>query len=72
MSERVGVVAALHGEVAPLIRRAGVTCVVKSGPLRVWESERFVVAYAGMGKARALLACEAVARFPEVKRVVSV
>jgi adenosylhomocysteine nucleosidase len=57
--ERVGIVAAMAGEVAPLVRLADLKRVT-GGRLNVFESDRFVVAYAGMGRERVMEACEAV------------
>ncbi len=57
---RIGIVAAMAGEVAPLVRSARLKRVA-GGRLNVFESDHFVIAYAGMGRERALESCEAVA-----------
>ena len=61
MTPRIGVVAAMPGEIAPLVKRVGARPVRHRAPVRVFESDEFVIACAGIGKVRAILACEAVA-----------
>ncbi|MEO8725636.1 MAG: phosphorylase [Acidobacteriaceae bacterium] len=59
MMERMGIVGAMAGELAPLLRSARAERV-SGASVNLFESDRFVVGYAGMGRAAAIAACEAV------------
>jgi adenosylhomocysteine nucleosidase len=67
---RIGIVAAMPGEVAPLARAAGLKQVAK-GCVTVLESDQYVVAFAGMGRERALDACRAVSERGPVSQLIS-
>lgn len=60
MMERMGIVGAMAGELAPLLRSAKIERV-SGASVNLFESDKFVAGYAGMGRERAIAACEAVA-----------
>ncbi len=66
----MGIVAAMAGELRPFLRATGLRRV-RGGRLSVFESERFVAAYAGMGRERALEACAAVWARGEIAVMIS-
>ena len=69
---KTAIIAALPGEVAPLLRRGGFDAHPVANRVYMHERGDLIIAYAGIGAARVTLACEAVSNAAEVERFVSV
>jgi adenosylhomocysteine nucleosidase len=67
---RIAIIAAMPGELAPFVRAANLTRV-SSGNVHVFESDHFVAAHAGIGRARALESCGAAVARGSVRTIVS-
>ena len=60
----------MAGELAPFVRSAGLRRIAH-GRLHLFESEKFVAAYAGMGRERALELCAAVWQRGGISQLIS-
>ena len=69
---RIAIIAALPREVAPLVKGWKRDDALRAQTIFVWESERAVVACAGMGERRVAMAVDAACALGDVTELVSV